>query len=438
MKVRIIDRILLPCALIALIAGCGGGDGGDSTPPVPSGGQGTLDIDIRPNNLVGSTVQIAGLNAVRTVSRDMSLTLPAGQYAVSALGLRRARPIVDDVLGTVDTPTVSLSDGQTVTVVADFTESQPGAGRLWLPVRAPGQLQSFNRAQLSTNTVGTGSTTITGAGVEPINTVFDAGGNLWVASFGDNTLLKYNAAQLAAPGGALTPDVIISSLANGSLNGPVGLAFDGDGNLWVGNFLPRGAAGENTVVRYTPQQLGQSGQPEPGVVLTGFTRSYGHAFDADGNLWVANNGADTVLRFPPSEQVSGGTPDVTINSTSGGSLRGPRGPAFDDEGRLWLSSAGNSRVAGYTIGSDGAATPIATVTLENAQGQAVPSPDGLAFDNQGNLWVAASDNNLYQYAKADLSANGSIQPAVTITGFGANRGVLFSFNPLPVGLPINQ
>jgi sugar lactone lactonase YvrE len=431
-------KILLPLAVAALLSACGGG-GGSSGDDGSDGGQGTLNIDIQPDGIEGARVVVAGPSGVRNVTSDRFLTLDAGQYAISAVGLRQDRPIVDDVLGTVDKPAVTISDGQTVNVTANYNQNQPGAGRLWLPVRLDGQIHGFHRSQL--DGTGAGSVTITGAGAEPINAVFDAGGNLWVAEFVDNTLLKYNAAQLAAPGGALVPDVIISTDGSGSLNGPVGLAFDARGNLWVGNFGPRrgdAGAGDNTLVRFTPQQLAETGQPTPRLILEGIDDPYGHAFDAEGNLWVAADGADNVVRFPPEEQVNDGTPDITITATTTGVLDGPRAPAFDIDGNLWVSSAQTSQVAGYSIDETGAATPLATVNLQNAQGAAVPSPDGLAFDNEGNLWVLGTDSNLYQYPRDDLSADGSLQPEVTISGFGSTRGVLFSFNPLPFGLPIEQ
>lgn len=212
------------------------------------------------------------------------------------------------------------------------------------------------------------------------------------------------------------------------------MSTDGQG---TGSITITGA-GAGTLVRFTPQQLAQTGQPTPDIALRGFDRPYGHAFDSAGNLWVGNNGADNVLRFPPTQQKSGGTPDVTITATSTGVLNGPRAPTFDTGGKLWVSSAQSSQVVGYAIDTTGTSTPIATITLQNVQGAPVPSPDGLAFDNEGNLWVAASDNNLYQYSHSDLTGNRAISPTVTLGGFGSTRGVLFSFNPLPVGLPIEQ
>jgi len=402
---------------------------------------GTLAINVKPNGTVGANVIVigpAGPNtAVRNTTVDRRLSLPPGRYQVFTPGVRRTTIIVDSVFGVVNKPVVNIVNGQTVPLLANFDRLRPGTGRLWLPVRLDGQVQSFTRAQLAAGTDAPG-VAITGAGNQPINAIFDTRGNMWVASFGDNTILKYGPPKLAAPGGARVPDVILRTNATGSLNGPVGLAFDRLGNLWVGNYglqTGGGGAGDNTIVKFTRGQLAVSGAPTPSVILRGFSNPYGHTFDAQGNLWVGNSSANNVLRFAPARQINGGTPDVTITETSIGTLAGPRGPVFDRDGNLWVASAADKRVAGYSIRGT-TVTPLSTLTLQDEQGRPVPSPDGLAFDNAGFLWVTGTGGFLYRYSKASVTPPGGIKrPVTTISGFGNTRGVLISFNPKPKPLP---
>ena len=73
----------------------------------------------------------------------------------------------------------------------------------------------------------------------------------------------------------------VSTFASG-FNGPDGLAFDAAGNLYVANQC------NGTVSEVTPA----------GVVSTfasGFNQPCGLAFDAAGNLYVANGGGNTVI-----------------------------------------------------------------------------------------------------------------------------------------------
>ena len=59
---------------------------------------------------------------------------------------------------------------------------------------------------------------------------------------------------------------------------PVGLAFDASGNLYVAN------TDTNTVSEFTP------GSTTPTATLTGLDAPDALAFDASGNLYVANDG----------------------------------------------------------------------------------------------------------------------------------------------------
>ena len=60
------------------------------------------------------------------------------------------------------------------------------------------------------------------------------------------------------------------------------------------------------------------------------------AFDALGNLWVANSGGQNLAGFSPAQQAAGGSvaPHIVISSTRG-PLGIPVGP-FQTDGSLWV------------------------------------------------------------------------------------------------------
>src|SRR5207248_7555705 len=104
----------------------------------------------------------------------------------------------------------------------------------------------------------------------PVGLVFDAGGNLYVASDDPAayTILKY------APDGSVS----VFATAGGGLNAPHGLAFDGAGNLYVAN------SRANNVEKFTPEGVGSvfAGSRD------GLNTPVGLIFDSAGNLFVSN------------------------------------------------------------------------------------------------------------------------------------------------------
>lgn len=288
-----------------------------------------------------------------------------------------------------------------------------------------------------------GSATITGAGINPIAVAFDSAGNMWVADEGGGTggtpaVLVYTPDQLVAPGGASAPAATIAADASGSLNRPAGLAFDASGNLWVGNFGNTGA-GANTLVQYAAADLaaalgaGGSTSPSPTVTINSadLSQPYGLAFEADGDLWVANSGNDTVVQFAAADLTADGAPAPTA-SVPPGTVDAPRGPAFDADGNLRVASRNTDELVQYSIGPGGIPALALTTGVTLADGTTPVDPTGLAIDNAGNLWVTDSTNHaLLKFTTAGLTDGGTAAPATTITGAGDFGGVIPAFNPPP-------
>ena len=116
---------------------------------------------------------------------------------------------------------------------------------------------------------------------------FDAGNNAWITNFYGNSVSLISNAGAVVSNGAYT--------GAGALNRPAGVAIDGKGNVFVSNYR----AGYLTV-------LAGSTAASPGASLTPATglggdanllEAYGLAIDASGNVWVSNQGSDTVTKF---------------------------------------------------------------------------------------------------------------------------------------------
>ncbi|HVV44931.1 MAG TPA: hypothetical protein VHC72_06985 [Bryobacteraceae bacterium] len=209
---------------------------------------------------------------------------------------------------------------------------------------------------------------------------------LYVSDTGNNRILGFRNAAAFASG--QKADLVIgqpdfaTTLPAGPAKGtrttglasPQGLAVDQSGNLWVVD------AGNNRVLRF-PRPFSQTATVFPDLAIgqpdftTGTANQGGLsasslsfsgiqgaiAFDASGNLWVADSGNNRILRFSTGALATGksgvpadlilGQTTFTVNSegtaapppTSFTSILSPAGIAFDSAGRLFVSESVNGR-----------------------------------------------------------------------------------------------
>jgi len=103
------------------------------------------------------------------------------------------------------------------------------------------------------------------------------------------------------------------------------------------------------------------------------------ALDANGNLWVANQGSNSILEFNSSYELQ-------TKRTITQDIDTPTGLAFDPTGNLWVVNSASNSVNEYTKGVENTA---ATISLTN--------PQGIAIDGLGNLWVSSQFNAVSVY-----------------------------------------
>ena len=173
------------------------------------------------------------------------------------------------------------------------------------------------------------------------------------------------------------------------------------------------------------------GEPNPGAnnaYLGGFTNSTlfhpsGVAVDSNGNLFVADSGANRVLEYNApfntdtvADEVYGTCGDFTgegagCTGVSAANLNNPTAVAIDPSNNLWVVDAGNNRVVEYANPVAGGSNITASVVIGQLGsfassacnlGAAAPTADslcfagfdaGLTFDSSGNLFVSDSGNN---------------------------------------------
>ena len=178
----------------------------------------------------------------------------------------------------------------------------------------------------------------------PIGLALDTSGNLYVST-GGNTIRKFT-----------SNGIDLGDFASTGLNFPMALAFDDNGNLYAANFSGS-----------TVEKFGSNGA-DLGVFAV-VTKPTGLAFDAAGNLYVSNFG-NTILRFSPN-----GVPLGTFASTG---LNNPEGIAFDAAGNLYAANSGSNTIEKFSPGGFDLG-PFTSIGLSG--------PFGLVFDSTGNLYA---------------------------------------------------
>ncbi|MBN2305114.1 MAG: NHL repeat-containing protein, partial [Anaerolineae bacterium] len=179
------------------------------------------------------------------------------------------------------------------------------------------------------------------------------------------------------------------------LSAPFGMAFDAAGNMYVANEGPSGTYG-NTIAKITPA----------GVIstfATGFTGPSGVAFNSSGLLHVSD---DTSRVFSVS---AAGVPSVYIPNTVG--LNNPNAIAFDPS-TDWLYVAN----AGGFISEFNATGGLVDLTLASS----LNLSQSVAFDSAGDLYFSEFDGKIH---KVDMTTRVITQYA-DMGAFGTTQGGL--------------
>ena len=308
-------------------------------------------------------------------------------------------------------------------------------GALWLAGGLTPAIFAIDSAHLRSSGPVPPAVTLT-TGSSPLSTVnaiaFDSTGTLWLASADDSLLLAFAPSHLGASG-AHAADIVLSTTAR-SLSAPTALAFDRQHRLWVAN------VGNGTLVRFDRAALAASGHPAPAVTITTSLHPWAMAFDAAGTLWVADVQANRISGYTAAQLAASGAPEPAVvlrTNTVEHSLVVPTALAFDAAGNLWVSTVGTGRLESFApsqLLSSGTPAPRLRITSDE---RSIAIPVGLAFDDQGSLWVVNDGGFLSRFPRAQLDSSGA---PIATTRLRLDQGASFSslaFWPHPAGLPLH-
>jgi sugar lactone lactonase YvrE len=265
------------------------------------------------------------------------------------------------------------------------------------------------------------------------------------------------------------PSLVTSNLSG--LDGPVGLVCDNVGNVYAGEpstsriwrFSPDGSS---SVVGFPDDEVSGLAFDTTGILyltspnwtevavpdyLSGKYYLWGGSahsgtggyaitltLDSSNNVYVANN-ADACPQFCPGGEYNNtiqkfaGFATFTNRSTFASGLNCPWGMAFDDNGSLYVANSGTNGDLSNTIlkfSTNGTSSVFATAT------NGLSGPRGLAFDSAGNLYVANSLTGTILKFTPDGTASVFASGLTSPTSIAIYPGLkVWSATPIRLGKP---
>ena len=428
-------------ALLATLAGgcdCGGGDDDDDSDAsaCPSSREtGTVVVSVDGPGTVPISLLLRS-----TGGTDESLTeagiveMPAGTVTVELTRTRTSGTIVGTMY--VATPSVNelcVMPGETSNIAITVT-ADPASNRLWVTDSNGAQILGLSAADLGASGAPTPAAVLSGSFTNPGGAAMGADGMLWVVDEGH--VEGYANADLGA-GGAVQPAIVLdgADVRGPGIPGPVDLAFDRNGSLWIANL-----AGSR-IDRFDADALLATGEPSADATVSGPSVSAPQAiaFDREGNLWVAGDG-DSLVRFNATRLSTDVTTeaDLAIQGMTPEPVVGALGPAqaiaFGPDGGLWAAHFGGNVIARYSEAdrlNPGEVTPAAQLR--------VPVDFllyDLAVDEEDGVWLTGAAGQVARIAPSQSHDTGDITPRTILTPTGLAYASSLAFYPAPSGSPI--
>jgi sugar lactone lactonase YvrE len=231
-------------------------------------------------------------------------------------------------------------------------------------------------------------TTLPGSFDTPSGLALDRAGNLFVAETGANAIRKISATgavtTIAGDGTAGYRD---GAAAQARFNGPIGVAADDQGNVYVADSYND----RLRVISPDGQVRTLAGGDAPGFAdgqgaSAAFDTPTGIALDRHGLLLVADSGNDAIRQVKPDGGVS--TLARTDPNDGAGLLQGATGLASTWDGFVYITSYRRGRIV--EMSPAGALRVLAGSgsTIDGNAALRFTGPTGLAVDRSGALYVA--------------------------------------------------
>ncbi len=286
-------------------------------------------------------------------------------------------------------------------------------------------LGAVSAIQMITTVAGTGVAGYTGdnglATAATINTArgaaVDSAGNLYIADTANNVIRRVDTAgtiTTVAGNGTAAFSGDNGAATAATLNTPSGLTFDSTGNLYIAdsgnNRVRRVNKFTGSISTFAGNGTAAFGGDNGAATSAKLWNPKSLAFDGTGNLYIADSSNSVIRRVDPSGIIStfAGTSgsfgyggDGGLATAVGAMLNSPQGVACDTAGNLYIA---DGVISGYRIRRVDKTTQIITTVVGTgvagysgdgaaATAARIRMVSGLAFDSTGNLYFVDRDNH---------------------------------------------
>ena len=292
---------------------------------------------------------------------------------------------------------------------------------------------------------------------QPEDVFVDGSGTVYIADSSNHRVRKVTPAGIISTvAGTGTDNFNGDNIAavNAQLNRPTSIAVVASGDLYIAdssNHRIRKVAATNGIITTVAGNglPGYSGDVGPATSAT-LRFAVGVALDSTGNLFIADAGNHVVRKVTPANgfifTVAGngagaGTDQGSFSGDGGAAtaagLNTPEDIAIDPAGNLYIADTANNRIRRMSASNNVITTLAGTGTdgFSGDGGAAVSAllsfPWAVALDNSGNVLVGDRVNN--RIRKITLGPVASVAPAVSASGTVNNASFAPGSNPLAPG-----
>jgi sugar lactone lactonase YvrE len=284
---------------------------------------------------------------------------------------------------------------------------------------------------------------------QPFGVAVDQSGSVYVADTSNSTIRKISVTgevvTLAGSAGVPGSSDGIGTIAR--FRTPAGIAIDATGTIYIGD------TGNNTIRKIDTSGVvstlaglaGAAGSQDGFGTAARFNRPYHIVIDANGSIYVADGGNNTIRQVTAAGSVS----TIAGNAGIAGNVDGdsttarfnlPKGITIDASGTLGVADTGNNEVRKVSNGTVSTLTGTNRSSAGSEDGPLLSArfyfPYDLARDADGNLFVADYANDTIRKITPDGIVS-TIAGAVGIDGYVDGVGSAARFNG-PTGVAADR